>query len=459
MDFLIGPLTRFMNKLGVERKLMVTVVIMFTAAAVVSALLLVRINSDIAVTAREQLMTPVYNPARQLVQALQEHRGVMQAVINGNASMTSRLPEIEARARAAMTEVGKGMGPLDSGTLQAEWQGLAKTAETVLAQRGVTAGDSFNAHTDLVTSSLEFIVKVADETHATLDPELVSYSLMNAFVTALPANAERLGRVRAKATLLATTKQSREADISTLRVNHEIASITQTQAKTMLAKAVAADPGLKEKFEQPLVAYESATNDFDEALKNQVMGEKITADPAEIFGKASKAINAAYVLADLSAHEFDEQINARLSFLTTERNLGVGAVGLSMLLSLLCFLAVRRGVRTSVDVLTRACSRVAAGDMDVDLRMDSRDEFAAIAKDVSEVVKSLRTVVQQQKRICDEHEAGNIAYRIDPAGMHGAYAEMARGTNALAQGHIDTKMKFVEVLKHYADGNFVVEHA
>ncbi|GAA5158217.1 methyl-accepting chemotaxis protein [Viridibacterium curvum] len=457
MDVLIAPLTRFMNKLGIERKLLATVVVMFAAAAAVSVLLVKRINNDVAFTAREELMTPVYRPARLLVQAMQEHRGVMQAVISGNTNMTSRLPDIESRARAASAEVSKAVLSLEGGTALTDWQRIAKTAEAVLSQRGATAADSFAAHTDLVGAAINFIVKVADETNATLDPEIVSYALMDTFVTSLPANAERMGRVRAKATLLATTKQAREADLSALRVNHEVALITQAQAKSMLAKAIAAAPSLNARFETVIQTYLSATKDFDEALKTQVLGERITAEPAEIFGKATKAIDAAYALADLAANEFDSQIETRLRYLKAERNLVFAVLGVSTLLALLCFIAVRRGVRRSVDVLTRACSRLASGEMDVDLRMESRDEFSAIARDVSEVVKALRTIVLQQKRICDEHESGNISYRIDPAGMLGAYAEMARGTNALAQGHIDTKMKFVEVLKQYADGNFAAD--
>jgi methyl-accepting chemotaxis protein len=57
-------------------------------------------------------------------------------------------------------------------------------------------------------------------------------------------------------------------------------------------------------------------------------------------------------------------------------------------------------------------------------------------------------------RMSAEHERGDIDAVVDDAGFRGAYAEMARGVNGMAQAHIGVQRKAVGIFAEFGRGRF-----
>ena len=102
MAAFLAPAIGVMNRLSVQGKMFLLGLIGMIPIIVLAFMLLDRIEGDLAFTRKETVTVPVVGPARQLMQAVQAHRGVSQTVIAGNSSLSGRIDELRGRAETAI---------------------------------------------------------------------------------------------------------------------------------------------------------------------------------------------------------------------------------------------------------------------------------------------------------------------------------------------------------------------
>jgi methyl-accepting chemotaxis protein len=93
-----------MNRLSVQGKMALLGVIAMVPVIVLAYMLNERIEGEINFTRKETQTVPMVMPARQLMQAVQAHRGVSQTVIGGNSALAGRLSELQAKVAAALKD-------------------------------------------------------------------------------------------------------------------------------------------------------------------------------------------------------------------------------------------------------------------------------------------------------------------------------------------------------------------
>jgi len=125
-------------------------------------------------------------------------------------------------------------------------------------------------------------------------------------------------------------------------------------------------------------------------------------------------------------------------------NLGLGwLIGNSVLVPVGRALAVIKGV--------------SHGDLHVHIGNRGRDEVGQMLQAMDEMQGRLRQVIEAQREMGRQHDAGAISYRIPSDGFAGEFATMVEGTNALVASHIGVKMRVVELAQHYASGDLSQE--
>jgi methyl-accepting chemotaxis protein len=98
--------------------------------------------------------------------------------------------------------------------------------------------------------------------------------------------------------------------------------------------------------------------------------------------------------------------------------------------------------------------KVARGETDMEIRVDSTDEIGNLMSAMSRMVQTLNELIAQMKKMSDEHDKGDIDVFIDDAKFRGAFAQMAHGTNAMVSGHIAVKKKAMACVAEFGRGNF-----
>ena len=143
-------------------------------------------NGEIAVAKGEEAGI---DPARTLVElekSLQFHRGLTALVLGGNAAADSDRRTREAEVNVQIAQLIKQAGEVgydkvvdDGKDIKAAWEKL----EQQVNARGISAAESFTAHSALVTRTIDSLERVADVSGLSLDPMSDSYYVMTAVFT------------------------------------------------------------------------------------------------------------------------------------------------------------------------------------------------------------------------------------------------------------------------------------
>jgi methyl-accepting chemotaxis protein len=90
-------------------------------------------------------------------------------------------------------------------------------------------------------------------------------------------------------------------------------------------------------------------------------------------------------------------------------------------------------------------------------RASSQAAQKALQAELDEHTEGLAALSAKLAVMSSEHEAGWIGKKIDAASLSGGFASVATGINELVASHIAVKMKVVQVIKAYGQGQFEVK--
>ncbi len=99
-----------------------------------------------------------------------------------------------------------------------------------------------------------------------------------------------------------------------------------------------------------------------------------------------------------------------------------------------------------------AAEQIAAGDLKVEIKAASANDV--LAKSFQSLLDTLKGLMQEMKLMSDQHDAGDIDVMIDSRKFQGAYTEVASGINKMVAGHITVKKKAMACLAEFGQGNF-----
>lgn len=113
--------------------------------------------------------------------------------------------------------------------------------------------------------------------------------------------------------------------------------------------------------------------------------------------------------------------------------------------------------RSIIKPLRQACDIagcVAQGNLDVEIDISARSETGDLMRALSAMVVNLQEFSRAQLALGEQHAAGMVSVQMDAPNMRGDFQKMALAVNHLAQGHVATKQKLVQVFSAYAKGNY-----
>jgi methyl-accepting chemotaxis protein len=409
MSTFLAPAVSVMNRLSVQGKMALLGLIALVPVAVLAVMLLDRIQGDIAFTQKETHTVPLVMPARQLMQAVQAHRGVSQTVIGGNAALSGRLAELREQASAAIKAgdaVDAALGEL-VGTSR-EWLAVRQGWEAVQAKAlSVSGPESFRLHSEYIATVSDFITHTADLTNATLDPELETYYLMDLFTTRMPRLAEDAGRARVLGTGLAVRQVSTEAERIDMNVLLRRVADGRVAIEASISKASSTDAALKDLLNGPRAVFDNNAKAFLALAERDLLKPSgISVAPTMVFDSGTKVVDSAYALFDVSAKEFDQRLTTRLAKLQSARMVAIGVIVLSLLVVAYLFLGFRRTMLDAIGEIQAGVRRMADGQLDVPVSTASSDAFGEISGALNEMQSSLLA------RIRAEHEVAADNLRV-----------------------------------------------
>ncbi len=98
--------------------------------------------------------------------------------------------------------------------------------------------------------------------------------------------------------------------------------------------------------------------------------------------------------------------------------------------------------------------RIAKGDIPPAITDNYNGDFNAIKNNLNSLIGTFNGFVAAQKEMFDQHAKGMIDEVIPADRFPGVYGGMAKDINELVKSHISVKMRVVDVVKKYAQGDF-----
>jgi methyl-accepting chemotaxis protein len=126
--------------------------------------------------------------------------------------------------------------------------------------------------------------------------------------------------------------------------------------------------------------------------------------------------------------------------------------------------AIVEGVNNTLDavigplnVAAEYVDRISKGNIPSKITDNYNGDFNEIKNNLNTCIDALNTLLCEHKEMSRQHNLGMIDEVMNVEKFQGAYAIMAREINELVQSHIAVKMKVVEIVGRYAQGDLTVD--
>ena len=384
----------FIRNLKIWQKLAIVLVIVASPLVFTTWLYVSTANHDIQFAAKEVVGTVYLRPVRDMAQHVAEHRGSSAAYLNGSAEFRSRVEASGARIDELIRTVDAVPADiverLDTGD---RWASI-KQAWAALERGGLslTPAENFTSHSELIGQLIDLTAHVGDTSNLILDPDLDSYYLMDVVVGRVLSLNDMLGVLRGRGSAIAADPASaadkiRELDKKDLigRVK-DLADATARSVRT----AVENNAELAAELNPTVQAFEAEVQAFLALMDEQIFeASYVTVSPTRVFDAGTRAIDAGYVVYDVSSPLLEQLLEKRIDRLETGLMAGLAKVGSFLLVAILLAVwltrAISRGVREAVE----AANAVAEGDLEREISAEGNDEIGRLLKTMARMQGAL----------------------------------------------------------------------
>jgi methyl-accepting chemotaxis protein len=362
-------------------------------------------NSQISIAEKERTGVVVHRELRRVLQEVQRHRGASTSLLAGKQAF-------KERADLAMSGVDAAMAGADAAMAASEAR-IGKAAQWVEFKRGWQAlkgtytglkpQENARQHTELIAILLEVMDTVSEQSELLLDPEVVSYYAMDMTIIQLPRLAERMGQARALGTLILT-----ERAFDAKRRDSIIEALAETliRQKMILGdseKIFAADESSRAPLKNAVEPAKLSLAGFIGLIQQNLLDvESLSYDPARYFDETTQSIDAIFKLYDNGTGFLDQALAQRVARIEHERLLVLLLVFALVMVAAIVAFVMLRNVHRSVVGVSSALDRIAAGELDVSLPAESKDEIGQMVHCLGDMQNQLRRRIAADRLAADE---------------------------------------------------------
>lgn len=381
MNSIFRPAIALMNSLRFPAKMLAMAVVALALIGFLLAQILLTLRADTNADAQKRSGLEYVRPLYVLMLATQQHRGLANSLLNGDATARETLMRKQAEIDAAWAKldaVGQNNEALlnhaaSTTELKREWQSLKTELEKLDAKT------SFARHSMLVAEFSRILRTSAERSQLLLDPRFETFMLSDLIINHLPP-------------LIESAAPGDLIDVAAL----------QAENKLFFSRIQAVLGNLAREATFDVAPLKQAAADLDRALQSaqQAIQSNVTAQtfgiPAqELFSIASAPVDQAAAFSKLATDTYDSALERHARSL--QRGVAI-TVGFSVFATLVlawlgigAYLALSAGLRRVQD----GTSSFAGGDLSQKIATDSNDEIGDIASGANRMAEALAGLIRE----------------------------------------------------------------
>ncbi|WNV06696.1 methyl-accepting chemotaxis protein [Candidatus Methylospira mobilis] len=436
------------KNLKLSQKFVILAVLSVLNFAAPQWMLSLRSSGEIAFAEKEKLGVEYARDTIQLMQLLQQHRGLSAiALSGGKASIDkweSKREQINQQIKVIdATDAKLSVLEMTSTwkTLRGDWEKLATAAA------GLSPKESFARHSELIEAVFKFNRKLADDSGLSLDPNVDSYYLMLSGLHRMPQSTEVLGQLRALGSMVLTQKNIPPENRMQIRIKAEDASKNLALIEENLQKA-AEDHALKTEIKDLLASgratialvQEKIVHSETPEISSDEYYERLTATIDQQFVFTAKLLDALVVSLDKRIHTLQ----------VTEYTMR-GAVLAMFSVFLMFGWSVVRSILRPVGIMTEAMDKLERGEMPPINRDQYDPEFNQLKNGLNAAVTSVQALIADAKLLSSAAVEGKLSTRADAEKHRGDFRKVIDGVNETLDaviGPLDVAADYVNRIAH-----------
>lgn len=356
-------------------------------------------------------------PLEKALLAAQQHRGLSSSLLTAN----NTLPEQQMaekreqfkHALSALSDLAKQHNhslatqqQIDQ--INTEWSSILSSLNQD------TPAERFKRHSALLGKLLALGDDIAANSGLALDPEMVSYYLIDSvWMKGLPL-MENLGKARHTGTTILRNDQANPQDQFDLISNFGAAMSHINAIEVNIGRVASANPAFTQRIASKLDTLKTDLNKAQQAIIAHVLpsGHPELAHPPmraeDYFNLITQITNDNASLIDACHEEYDRVLNAREDTLQKQMWTTLFETLATALLFFGFTWVMYRSIQGTIHTLQEASSEYAKGDFHRKIETQGKDELASLATSFNHVSYSLRTLIDnvthQTKTVADSAE-------------------------------------------------------
>lgn len=384
-----APGVSLMRQLRLPTKLGAMAMVLLVPLIVTSLSLVLRLNGSIQITQNERDGAAIVSGISALIGTVQNHRGQVNLVLQGNANAASALAETQKQLVQATAQAQQQLALRPDFALSGSWGPLQTRLEQLPASATKAAPEAFELHTELMRDLRRLIYTTGERSSLLFDPVPGSNFLTDMMVSRLPVWREQLGQIRGLgAGEVAKPFPDPEVVTQVQRL------IRETMATT---RDVAFQQGFLDKHGQSGLNGAQVSQVVQSFLEraDRALGSPGSMSAADYFAAGTLAVDA--------VGSYQAAANEQLSRLLEARQASDQQLRLAVLLAacfgiaLVGYLLVSFYLSFVVDFrrLIQATHEIAAGNLRQKTSIKGRDELAELAATQEELTSNLSAMVAE----------------------------------------------------------------
>ncbi len=457
LNIIFGPAMGIMSRLRFGLKIGLIGLLFLAPLAALLIYLYGKLHTEIQSSETERLGVQQIVPGRYLLQEIQDHRGTSVLALSGDQAAKEKLFAIESRLEdrlQVMTVLDETTGVALKTTaafaeLKKQWADL-KTHNLQY-----TPEENLKSHNAFIDALSNYWTLISDKSGLTVDPDLNSFSILDAAAFRLPHVMASIGRLRALGLGILARHDLTPEEKTEFVVLERLYAVFFPDMLSDYTKAIEENPALGAALNAKIKQMNDAAQHFTKTGAAAIINGDFSMKPADYFRDASTAVDAIFGLFDVTMDQLDGLLVARINRLEWNLTMIFGGSAAVLAVVFYLFAGMLFSVLRSLKSIEAGAERLARGDVSQAVDSHSRDELREVGAAVNSVVQTLQKFTKAELDMARAHnEEGRISEEMRAGAFPGAYGDMARNLNAMVKGHIDIQIRFNELMSEYAGGRF-----
>lgn len=393
MAFWISPATRLMGRMSYPAKFSLVSVVFLIPLFLTLFLYWQEVSRNIELTREEIRGIEIIRNTQPLVVNIGQHRGLTNALLNGNNSVEAKVLDRRGKVdNAIQTLIMEVSSSGDE--LRDKASRLASDWDQIKQQIGnIQPAAVFELHNQLAASVREFNKMVMSEYALVLDPHMGTTFMIDNVALFLPQIIDETGQLRGVASGIAAQGSfNPDSFIYISNLQSRLAGLYPTLIEGLK------DTELASMHDEIRAAHQGVADFITYTQVNLTEPDSINVGSNAVFSEGTSAIKTVLGLYEKMLPALAEKQHEYLDSQLFSRNLILAVIVVTVSLAVYLFMGFYRSTADAMQSFKEVAENLAQGDLTTRLDYHGKDEMAAISEGMNKVAEGFEQLVREAKQ-------------------------------------------------------------